>query len=166
MTMQFSSKDAWNDLRRVQDEITRWATEQFPARTDHQTIFKLMLHEIPEMAMHKKEKGTDEIGPELADCLILLFDLASMWEVDVAEAIAEKMGINYTRKWAADAHGIFQHVKPPAPPARLAANTPITGMACPALGCGSKEIETTEFNSIYLYHCIQCGHEFDDDIPF
>lgn len=103
----------WNDMSQVQAEITRWAQERFPHRTDHHAIHKLMVEEIPEMAMHKKEHGTGTIGTELADCFILLFDLASLWKVDMAHAIFEKMQINYARQWQMDDNGIMQHTKTP-----------------------------------------------------
>lgn len=104
----------WNNIQSVQEEITRWASQQFPHRTDHHAIYKLMVEEIPELATHKKEHGTHDIGPELADCFVLLMDLASLWGVDVAEAIHEKMKINYTRTWVRDVNGIMQHSEVPA----------------------------------------------------
>jgi hypothetical protein len=100
----------WNDLSQVQAEITRWASEQFPHRTDYHAFYKLMMHEIPELAVHKKERGVGTIGTELADCFILLLDLASLWKVDIAHAIFEKMQINYDRVWEKDENGIMQHV--------------------------------------------------------
>lgn len=146
----------WNNLRAAQDEITRWASEQFPHRTDHHAIHKLMVEEIPEMAMHKKEKGTETIGTELADCLILLLDLASLWEVDVVDALREKMAINYARSWAQDANGIMQHVE--LDPDK------ITGVQCPR--CGNEDIEAAGPTSLLMYNCRKCNTQFDDDIPF
>lgn len=155
----------WDNIRAVQVEITRWAQQCFPHRTDHHAIYKLMVEEIPELAMHKKEHGTVNIGPELADCMILLLDLASLWNVDMLEALRAKMEINYKRTWNKDPEtGIMQHVEPPILPPRLAEGTQVNDMTCP--GCASKEIEAARTTSIYLYHCIQCGNEFDDDIPF
>ncbi len=151
----------WNNLRAAQDEITRWATEQFPHRTDHHAIHKLMVEEIPEMAMHKKEKGTEEIGTELADCLILLLDLASLWEVDVVDALRAKMEINYLRKWDQDANGIMQHV-PVIHPA--VTEVDLSQVECP--NCKAKSTEAAAVTSIYQYHCQLCDHYFDDDIPF
>lgn len=100
----------WGDMRQVQAEITRWAENRFPGRTDFAALSKLVLHEIPELLTHKKEHGTQGIGPELADCFILLFDLASMWNVDMIHAIATKMEINYERQWTRDENGIMQHI--------------------------------------------------------
>lgn len=101
----------WTSIRAVQVEITRWAEQQFPGRTDFAALAKLVLHEIPEMLVHKKERGLDQIGLELADCFILLLDLASMWQVDVAAAIREKMQVNYNRTWNRDENGIMQHIQ-------------------------------------------------------
>lgn len=152
----------WERISAVQDEITRWADEQFPGRTDHQTLYKLVLHEVPELLTHKKEHGTEGIDTELADCFILLLDLASMWEVDVVKAIRAKMEVNYRRTWERDAHGIMQHVEVVQP--AVWAPTRVPGCKCPT--CESTEIETTAPSSTMSYHCINCGTEFDDDIPF
>lgn len=101
----------WESLMEVQLEIFRWANEQFPHRTDHHAIYKLVVEEIPELMMHKKEKGMSGIGLELADCFILLMDLACIWGVDLSVAIQEKMKINYARQWNMDANGIMQHIE-------------------------------------------------------
>lgn len=149
----------WNDMSQVQAEITRWAQDRFPHRTDHHAIHKLMVEEIPEMAMHKKEHGTGTIGTELADCFILLFDLASLWKVDIAHAIFEKMQINYARQWNMDVNGIMRHV-----PVKVDSLIP-EGLVCPHCGNGYM-IETAAVTSIFQYHCTACGENFDDDIPF
>ncbi len=146
----------WHLIQDVQLEITRWADEQFPGRTDHQTVYKLVVHEIPELMVHKKEKGTAGIGTELADCFILLMDLASMWGVDLSEAIRAKMEINYGRTWERDAHGIMQHVKGKVPV------IPIPKMQCPS--CGAEEVRETN-RTDYLYQCLLCNHTFNDDCP-
>lgn len=147
----------WHLIMDTQLEITRWADEQFPGRTDHQTVFKLMVHEIPELMTHKKEKGTAGIGTELADCFILLMDLASMWGVDLTEAIRAKMETNYQRTWERDTHGIYQHVT------ASTVVVPIPKMQCPS--CGAEEIRETN-RTDYLYQCLVCNHTFNDDCPF
>lgn len=148
---------SWGRFDDVQREITRWADEQFPGRTDHQTLHKLVLHEVPELLTHKKEHGTEGIGTELADCFILLLDLASMWDVNIMEAIRAKMETNYQRIWERDAHGIYQHV------VGKVTITPIPKMQCPS--CGAEEIRETN-RTDYLYQCLVCNHTFNDDCPF
>lgn len=101
----------WNDMRMVQSAITFWANKQFPNRTDHQALSKAVLEEIPELLMHKREYGTEGIGEELADVFILLMDLATLWGVDLPDAIERKMLVNYDRTWHVDAgSGIAQHI--------------------------------------------------------
>lgn len=152
----------WNNLSQVQAEITRWASERFPHRTDHHAIYKLMVEEIPELAIHKKEKGVGTIGTELADCFILLLDLASLWNVDIAQAIWDKMRINYARQWNMDINGIMQHV--PVQDDSQAREMVLKSVKCPQ--CDGDTIETTPSSAINLYRCTACEFEFDDDIPF
>lgn len=172
----------WNELSEVQKEIHRWADEQFPDRTDFNALSKLVLHEIPELLVHKKEKGLEGIGTELADCFILLMDLASMWEVDVDQAIAEKMRINYTRQWNKDENGIMQHrtgFQVFIPHEELGPY--ISNHASPptkCVYCGSSdtrlltdvELEVIKANFPEdlsdTTRCRDCGSTFDDSIPF
>lgn len=100
----------WNSLLDVQQEIHRWASESFPQRTAFQALSKLVLHEIPELLTHEKEHGLATIGTELADCFILLMDLASIWKVDLDDAIYLKMQINYKRQWTIGEGGLMQHI--------------------------------------------------------
>lgn len=153
----------WGRFDDAQREITRWADEQFPGRTDHQTLFKLVMHEVPELLVHKKENGVEGIGTELADCFILLLDLASMWDVNIVEAIRAKMEINYRRIWERDTHGIMQHVK--MAPQRPDIPRRIDHQNCPSCG-KTHNIFSTPPNSKWAYICYDCGNEFNDDIPF
>lgn len=153
----------WNDLRDVQDEIHRWAGEQFPHRTDHHAIYKLVVEEIPELMMHKKEKGMQDIGLELADCFILLMDLASMWGVELDDAIYEKMQINYARQWNMDENGIMQHVE--ALPQHQVTRRSANGTWCPWCK-DTLNVIAAPPTSACQYKCRTCGNEFSDDIPF
>lgn len=176
----------WNSLINVQDEIHRWASEQFPHRTDHHAIYKLVVEEIPELMMHKKEKGMMGIGLELADCFILLMDLASMWGINLSDAICYKMLINYNRQWNKDENGIMQHAPEQVRVAELAtesvpliqllASQPAPVIICPL--CRSHrhtqaltEQETTEFRNLEkpIYddaRCTSCNITFDSTVPF
>lgn len=158
----------WSMIDDVQREITRWADEQFPGRTDHQTVFKLMVHEIPELMTHKKEKGTEDIGTELADCFILLMDLASMWGVNLTDAIRAKMEINYRRTWERDAHGIMQHVKmPPVAPAPDSALCPYCQSSSHVVRVEPNTVMPTKRCSPNDTHvCNNCNMGFDDSVPF
>lgn len=166
----------WHLIQDVQLEITRWADEQFPGRTDHQTVYKLVVHEIPELMVHKKEKGTAGIGTELADCFILLMDLASMWGVDLTEAIRAKMEINYGRIWERDAHGIMQHVPIESKPMAIKRG-PYDCPHCQGPVLGSRELTPEEKVEVqvqwgnqsvcpYDSVCLGCNNMFDSNVPF
>jgi NTP pyrophosphatase (non-canonical NTP hydrolase) len=152
----------WTSIRAVQAEITAWASSRFPHRTDHHAIYKLMVEEIPELAMHLKEHGTIGIGPELADCFILLMDLASLWNVDLVGAIREKMLINYSRQWSMDVNGIMQHL--PTQDDSRGLLTRVTGIRCPV--CESVESIEAANVSNFQYRCITCCINFNDSIPY
>lgn len=107
----------WDSIEEAQAFITNWAQNNFPGRTAHQALAKLVLEEIPEMLQEVKEreKRGEEVDRaqlelEFADTLILLFDLASLWRINIPRALREKMQINMHRMWLKNEAGIYQHV--------------------------------------------------------
>jgi NTP pyrophosphatase (non-canonical NTP hydrolase) len=104
----------WSNVYSAQRAIHKWANETFPGRDPVASLTKLVMEEIPELLQHKKQHGTDHIGEELADCFILLLDLAAIWNVDLPVAIRNKMYKNASRQWAKDhATGLYNHVEKP-----------------------------------------------------
>lgn len=81
----------------ARDAIHRWANETFPDRVPEASLSKLVMEEIPELLVAKKEGKP--LDGEMADCFILLLDLCAIWGIDPGEAIAEKMNINRSRTW-------------------------------------------------------------------
>lgn len=111
---------SWNSIEYAQWAIKQWADKNFPERTAHSALCKLMLHEIPEFAMSQKDPL------EYADLLILIFDIATLNGIDIPKALNDKMEINYARQWDWDpATGMAQHVPeeddvdPPLPDSEL-----------------------------------------------
>jgi NTP pyrophosphatase (non-canonical NTP hydrolase) len=101
----------WDSLTETSLYIHYWAQRTFPGRSPTASLSKLILEEIPELLEHRKRHGVDGIGPELADCFILLMDLACIWNVNLKEAIRDKMRINEQRMWLPDKEtGFFNHV--------------------------------------------------------
>ncbi len=100
----------WNDVRAAQFAINSWANTALPDRVPEASLSKLVMEEVPELLIHRKERGTVGIGQELVDCLILLLDLAVIWDVDVPNALRAKMEINANRTWVLDeATGFYNH---------------------------------------------------------
>lgn len=114
------SQTNWDSIAQAQGHITRWANANFPHRTAHHALSKLVLEEIPEMlqtvremeAAKKRNEAVDllAVEKEFADTLILLFDLASLWRIDIQRGLRDKMLINEHRMWAIDESGIAHHV--------------------------------------------------------
>lgn len=102
----------WDSMGDVATFVNNWADRTFPGRAPRSSLNKLNMEEIPELLTHLKEHGTEGIGEEWADCLILLLDLAVIWKIDPAQAIRDKMEINERRMWLRDEEtGSYNHVK-------------------------------------------------------
>jgi predicted house-cleaning noncanonical NTP pyrophosphatase (MazG superfamily) len=89
----------------VQLEIFQWANATFPNREFKTTLAKLVLEEIPEWMQNPDD------AMEFADLVILIFDLASMKGINIADAVLEKMTINREREWEKDTTGLFYRHK-------------------------------------------------------
>ena len=101
----------WDSMASVSAYVHEWANNTFPGRSPTAALTKLTMEEIPELLMHRKTNGTEGIGQELADCFILLFDLAQIWGVDLPFAIKDKMAVNERRMWSKDRDtGHYNHV--------------------------------------------------------
>jgi len=92
-------------ITELQKEISDWADTVFPERTAHGALVKLMTEEIPELCLCPDSAG------EFADCVVLLFDIATLNGIDIATAVRDKMAINRQRTWAIDhSTGLMRHV--------------------------------------------------------
>jgi NTP pyrophosphatase (non-canonical NTP hydrolase) len=100
-----------NDIGALAYYIHEWANRTFPGRPPRASLVKLVMEEVPEMLDHLKARGPEGIGPEWADCMILLLDLARIWNIDPGQAIRDKMAINQLRMWKKDEEtGFYNHV--------------------------------------------------------
>ena len=98
-------KEKVSEITDLQAEIAAWADTLFPDRTVHDVTRKLVCEELPEFLL-------DPVPGELADVLILVFDLANLLGIDVHQAILDKVKINANRRWRQDPDsGLMKHVK-------------------------------------------------------
>lgn len=89
----------------LQELVVKWANHQFPNRKANETLAKLVLEEIPELA---KTPTADEF----ADILILVLDLGYLLEIDLEKAIRDKIQINRARSWIKDPKvGYWRHIR-------------------------------------------------------
>lgn len=89
-------------IRELTTEIVAWADSAFPKRTVQSALIKFF-SEIGELADDPSKSG------EYADVCILVFDLAAMHGVDLAQAIRDKLAVNKGRDWVEMPTGVFRH---------------------------------------------------------
>ena len=94
-------------LSQLQSQIYQWQIETFGGQAPKHFSRKLGA-EVFEML--EAVDGGGDTAPEIADCFIVLFGLASSLGVNAEEAIEAKMAINRKRKWKKEKDGTFQHI--------------------------------------------------------
>lgn len=87
----------------VQKEIGEWGDKTFPYATPT-TIIKHLQREVKELA-------DSHHSSEVADCTILLFQIAHRYKYSLYNELIDKMNINRDRKWGKpDADGVVEHI--------------------------------------------------------
>lgn len=89
-------------LDALQHDVVTWADTISPGRRPENTVVKLVSEtsELLDAIVNGGRK--EEIESELGDCIILLLDLADMFNVSLIRAGCKKMDINRTREWTRD----------------------------------------------------------------
>lgn len=78
------------------------ANRLFPSRTDS-TMYLKLYGEVAELV-----EGSDP--GEVADIFIMMLDYADRYQIDIGEAVRDKLIINLNRKWVIDPiTGVAQH---------------------------------------------------------
>lgn len=100
-----SKTDIPYDIRKITELIQDWCDQVYPDRTRDQMVAKLQ-EEFAEFA----ERPLD--AWEMADIIIILFDLCNHLGFDIAKVVHHKMDINRRRQWRITEQGILKHVDP------------------------------------------------------
>ena len=80
----------------LQHAIFTWSIATFGAEQRQEGVYAHLVREVKELG----ESISGEIDPEeLADCMMLLFDLAGYAGIDLLTETAKKLEINKKRKW-------------------------------------------------------------------
>lgn len=87
----------------LQREVHDWANATFPGRQPAAAWLKLF-EELGEVIKTPHDRL------EWADVFIMLFDLASMHDVDVEAAVLAKLEVNRAREWRQLESGVFSHI--------------------------------------------------------
>lgn len=84
-------------LAEIQAEVTAWADEVLPDRTVGGMVIK-MVEELGEVA----KDPSDPL--QLADMIILLVDIADQYDINLSEAVSNRMHINRIKRWKSNRH--------------------------------------------------------------
>lgn len=111
---RYGYKDAIAEMREAEHKplqlrISDWEEKTFPDGNS----FSLMSHLAKEIIeLNLAVNGTGNIAEELADCLHLLFGIASKNGIDLLKATEEKFAINQKRQWGTpDENGVVEHIR-------------------------------------------------------
>lgn len=109
------------NTKELQKMIAEWSRETFGGgptpipNTEKERRWGMMAHfskEFDELLGALKTNDPKRIGNELADCAMLLFDMADISGIDIGAAMLEKLEINKKRKWGKpDEHGCIEHIE-------------------------------------------------------
>lgn len=96
----------------TQVSITEWAIKTF-GRPEYPTTiidrFTAEVNELEDTAYSDSEEETN-LKDECADCLIVLYQVASALGFDLHDAVDEKMQTNRARRWHVKGDGTGQHI--------------------------------------------------------
>lgn len=106
------------EIQNLMIEISTWSSQQFPTLEGTRGIIAKLSHlkeEITELQVAVDNGDKKEINNEIADCFMLLFDVAhnlKITENDIIKFSRVKLGINKDRKWSnPDNNGVIHHIK-------------------------------------------------------
>lgn len=89
----------------LQADINAWGAATFPDAT----LASVIAHFAEESDELRCAPSLDDLRTEIADCAILLMQIAGHAEIDLFEAIAEKMIVNRSRTWHPVDAGYSKH---------------------------------------------------------
>lgn len=87
-----------DSLKDITKEVVEWADQIAPARQPKDAVVK-MVSETSELLDAVLNKDPRAVREEIGDVMILLVDLAHMYNINPVHAAEDKMGVNRRRKW-------------------------------------------------------------------
>lgn len=93
----------------TQREICDWAAETFPD-AEMGDVTSKMYDEMIELYQDVTCRHDEGVGAEIADVVIMLYQIADRCGVDLEQAVINKMAVNKARTWGkADDRGVVRH---------------------------------------------------------
>lgn len=131
-----------DSLSYIQQDIVQWVRRAMPGVSLPCHLIKLR-QEADELF---DAKTREELRDELADVVIVACAAAGWANIDLAEAVMEKMKTNKARKWERRINGTYQHIKETkqtAVPLGSAISSQTGTESCHSggKGCGSERLD-------------------------
>lgn len=98
-----------SEIEFLQDDVVSWADSISKHRSPKDAVVK-MVSETSELLDAVLNGTLRDVEGELADCFILMLDLAAMHNVDLLHAARVKMMVNKTREWRNEG-GVIRRIK-------------------------------------------------------
>ncbi len=100
-----------NNVRvETQQTMSDWAEATFGPVQDPKALWNRALLEMQELGEAVDHQDLSEIGKEAADVMILLYRLASQFDLDLDAELDAKMAINRSRTWSSKGDGTGSHI--------------------------------------------------------
>ena len=93
----------------LQHTVVKWADQIAPQRQPKDTVVK-MVSEVAELLDAVLNKDPSAVRGEIGDVIILLVDIANMYDIDPVTAGLDKMVINKQREWEIK-DGVMRRIK-------------------------------------------------------
>lgn len=97
------------DIKELTDQMNRfvtskgWYSEDSPRPQTPRNLAISLALEAAEILEHfqwrEEVKGKEDLASELADVALYLLQLASITEINLEQAILDKLDVNQTREW-------------------------------------------------------------------
>lgn len=95
----------------TQYSVTAWGEETFGPCTSPAVLVARAALEMRELEEAAQQNDAKEVGHELADVLIILYRVATLYNLDINAIIDDKMRINRARRWERKGDGTGRHIK-------------------------------------------------------
>ena len=99
-------------MKRLQEAVSNWQQEAFGNKQSEYGLVEHLKHEVEELdgALSMGSDSLEEIENELADIIILTIGIASLYNIELENAVADKLAINREREWNdPDEFGVINH---------------------------------------------------------
>lgn len=98
-------------MTETQYSVTTWGEETFGPCASPAVLVARAALEMRELEEAAEQNDAKDVGHELADVLIILYRVATLYNLDINAIVDDKMRINRARRWERKGDGTGRHVE-------------------------------------------------------